>query len=101
MRRRDFLITLGAAGVFPAATNAQQPGLLVIGFLSSRSSSDAAGHVAAFLRGLKAFGYAEGQNITIEYRWAEGHYERLPALARDLIDRNPAVIIAAGGIGSA
>src|SRR5215469_1853841 len=78
-----------------------EPSPPLIAFLSSRSAADSAEHVAAFLRGLKAFGYAEGQNIRIEYRWADGHYDRLPGLASELIVLNPAVIVAAGGTGSA
>jgi putative ABC transport system substrate-binding protein len=73
----------------------------VIGFLSSRAPADSTEHLAAFLQGLKSFGYAEGQNIRIEYRWANGHYDRLRALASELTALNPAVIVAAGGSGSA
>jgi ABC-type uncharacterized transport system substrate-binding protein len=101
MKRREFMIALGAAAGFPAGARGQQPTKPLIAFLNSRSAADAAGHLAAFLQGLKAFGYIEGQTVDIEYRWANGDYERLPALARELIALNPAVIVAAGGIGSA
>jgi ABC-type uncharacterized transport system substrate-binding protein len=102
MRRREFIAVLGgAAVVLPVAARAQQPVMPVIGFLSSKSAADSAEQLAAFLQGLKSFGYAEGQNIRIEYRWANGHYDRLPALASELIALNPAVIVAAGGTGSA
>jgi putative tryptophan/tyrosine transport system substrate-binding protein len=100
MKRRDFIIALGAA-VAPTSLRAQQAAKPLIAFLSSRSAADSAGHVAAFLQGLKAFGYAESENVTIEYRWADGDYGRLPVLARELVSLNPAVIVAAGGIGSA
>src|SRR5690242_758992 len=101
MKRREFMIALGAAAGFPAGARGQQPTKPLIAFLNSRSAADAAGHLAAFLQGLKAFGYIEDQTVDIEYRWANGDYERLPALARELIALNPAVIVAAGGIGSA
>jgi putative tryptophan/tyrosine transport system substrate-binding protein len=100
MRRREFIAVL-AATAFPLVARAQQPTMPVIGFLSSRSPEEAAGHTAAFLQGLKAFGYADGQNVAIEYRWAKGQYERLPALASELAGLRPAVIVAAGGVASA
>jgi putative ABC transport system substrate-binding protein len=101
MRRRDFLSLLGgAAAAWPLASRAQAGGPL-IGFLNSRSPEDAAPHAAAFLQGLKAFGYVDGQTATVEYRWARGDYGRLPALAKELVSLNPAVIIATGGTPSA
>jgi putative ABC transport system substrate-binding protein len=102
MQRRDFLWLLGgAAAAWPLASHAQTSGGPLIGFLNSRSPEDAAPHAAAFLQGLKAFGYVDGQTATIEYRWAKGDYSRLPALAKELVSLNPAVIIAGGGTPSA
>lgn len=101
MKRREFMIALGAAAACPWTARAQPRSVPTIAFLSSRSAADSAEHLAAFLQGLRAFGYGEGRNVAIEYHWANGDYERLPALARELIALNPAVIVAAGGIGSA
>jgi putative tryptophan/tyrosine transport system substrate-binding protein len=99
--RRKFLATLGAAAAWPLAAQAQQPGTPVIGFLSARSPSEAAYAVAAFHRGLRESGYVDGQNVAIEYRWAEGQYDRLPALAVDLVRRQVVVIATTGGPASA
>ena len=100
MRRREFIALLGAAlGGWPAAPRAQSA-IPLIGYLSSRSPGESAGHAAAFLEGLKAFGYIEGHTARIEYRWAKGEYARLPALANELASLHPAVIVAAGGIPS-
>ena len=96
MRRREFLGVLGAAAVaWPVGARAQQK-VPVIGFLDSRSASDTRSAVAAFLAGLKEVGYLEGKNVVIEYRWAEGQYDRLPALVADLLGRQVAVVFAAG-----
>jgi putative tryptophan/tyrosine transport system substrate-binding protein len=102
MRRRDFLPLLaGVSGGWPAAAHAQQQAMPVIGYLGNQSPGPAAPNVAAFRQGLSETGYVEGQNATIEYRWAEGHYDRLPALAADLVDLKVEVVVAGGGLPSA
>src|SRR5215204_7369575 len=98
MRRREVLA--GLATAWPLATRAQQT-LPMVGVLSGRSAAETASVLAAFHRGLAEIGFAEAKNLTIKYRWAEGRYERLPALAAELVDSNPVVLAATGGSSAA
>jgi putative ABC transport system substrate-binding protein len=97
MKRRDFITIVGAAAVWPVTARAEQPALPVIGFLASLSSAYVAHFAPAFRQGLSETGYIDGQNVLIEFRSAEGKYERLTDLAGELVDHKVAVIVAIGG----
>ena len=101
MRRIGLAVLLGL-GLFlvPLLADAQRPAMPIIGYLSQRSPTDSASIVAAFRQGLKEEGFVEGQNVAIEYRFAEGQLDRVPALASDLVRRGVAVFVATGGTGS-
>ena len=98
MKRREFITLVGGAAVLlPRAARAQQAAMPEVGFLSSTSSAPYARFVAAFLQGLKEAGFVEGRNVTIAYRWGDGQFDRLPAMADDLVSRKVAVIMVGGG----
>ena len=101
MNRREFLLLLNSTVTAPSALHAQQKALPVIGYLSLASPGPFATSLAAFRQGLGEIGYVEGQSVSIEYRWAEGQYDRLPALAADLVARKVDVIVASGGAAPA
>src|SRR6202048_4626643 len=97
MRRRELIMLLCGATAWPLAVRAERPTMPVIGFLNFRSKYKGEPVAAAFRRGLRDAGYEEGRNVAVEYRWAEDQYDRLPALAVDLVTRGVAAIVAGGG----
>jgi putative ABC transport system substrate-binding protein len=103
LRRREFITLLGgsAAVLWPLAARAQQPTMPVIGFLGSTGPDPFRRQLAAFRQGLSEGGYIEGRTVAIEFRWAENQYDRLPALAADLVQRHAAIIVAAGAVNAA
>jgi putative tryptophan/tyrosine transport system substrate-binding protein len=101
MRRREFIAALGGAAAWPVVARAQQSTMPVIGFLNPQSPEAYVESMRAFRQGLKDTGYVEGENLTIEYRWADNQIERVPALAAELVRRRVAVIAATGGVSSA
>src|SRR5262245_24849844 len=101
MNRRAFIALLGGAAAWPVAARALQPATPVIGYLHSASPEPYAAMTAAFRQGLADIGIIDRQNVAIEFRWAEGHYDRLPTLAADLARQQVAVLVAGGGDVSA
>jgi len=101
VKRRTFIVGLGSAAAWPVVARAQQPSMPVIGVLGAASAQGFAAQVAAVRQGLRELGFVEGQNLTIEYRWAEDQFDRLPALADDLVSRRVAVIVTVGGTATA
>jgi putative ABC transport system substrate-binding protein len=97
MRRRDFIRVIGSVAAWPLAARAQPAAVPIIGFIGGESPEPYADRLGAFHQGLKETGFVEGQNIAVEYRWAQSHYDRLPELATDLVRRQVAVIAATGG----
>jgi putative ABC transport system substrate-binding protein len=101
MQRREFIIVAGAAAAWPLAAGAQQSAMPVLGFLSTRSASDTAKLVEAFGKGLEEAGFSEGKNVSVDYRFADGRFDRLAEMAADLVRRPVAVLVTSGGASSA
>jgi ABC-type uncharacterized transport system substrate-binding protein len=101
MKRREFITLFGGAAMWPLAAGAQHAAVPVVGFLSSRSPEDSTHLIPAFAAGLAEGGYVEGQNLAIEFRWARGRYDLLPAMVAELVSRQVVVLTAAGGEPSA
>src|SRR5262245_25616510 len=101
MRRRSFITLLGGAAAWPIAARAQQPAMPVIGVINAGFPEASVSRVAGFRQGLNEMGYVENQNVTIEYRWAEGRYDRYPELAAELIRRKVSVIVTGVSTGAA
>jgi putative tryptophan/tyrosine transport system substrate-binding protein len=97
MRRREFIMLIGGSAAWPLALRAQQPAMPVVGYLHIRGQEDAAHEADAFRRGLRDGGFVEGNNVRVEYRWASGHYDRLQALAAELVSLPVSVLAASGG----
>src|SRR6516164_5783344 len=101
MRRREFIAGLAGAAVWPVVARGQHPAMPVVGFLDSTSPEATRDAVVGFRRGIKEAGYVDGQNVAIEFRWAEGQFDRLPALAGEFVRRQAALIVASGAVGAA
>src|SRR5262249_30254919 len=97
MRRRDFIALVGSAAAVLSTTARVQPGISLIGYIGTGSANGSRELVAAFHRGLKEMGYTEGQNVKIEYKWAGGEYDKLPAFAAELVQRRVTALVTTGG----